>query len=106
MECHVAGRQYHDANDVWDKLTIGTELYLERDIENRYDPYAVAILYRDPNTEDEFLIGYVPKGENQTISMFLEMGHTNIFECRLSKKNEDTHPENQLRVTIKIKRSE
>lgn len=25
MECHVAGRQYHDASEVWDKLTIKNE---------------------------------------------------------------------------------
>ena len=25
-ECHLAGRQYHDANEVWEELKVGTLL--------------------------------------------------------------------------------
>lgn len=105
MECHVAGRQYHEASDVWDKLTIGTELFMVKDAENRYDPDAVAIIYRDLQDEEEYLLGYVPRTENKTLSMFLEMGYADIFECRLSKKDAEEHYEEQLHVTIKIKRN-
>ena len=42
MDCHLAGRKYHDADEVWDKLKVGTLLQLERDLDNRYDPDAVA----------------------------------------------------------------
>ena len=38
MDCHVAGRMYHDADEVWDKLKIGTKLHLVREADNRYDP--------------------------------------------------------------------
>lgn len=24
LECNLAGRQYHEANDVWNKLKVGT----------------------------------------------------------------------------------
>ncbi len=105
MECHVAGRQYHEASDVWDKLTVGTELFLELDKENRYDPNAVAIGYRDPADEEEYCLGYVPRAENETLAKFLEMGYSNIFECRISRKDEEAHYEQQLYVTIKIKRN-
>lgn len=104
MECHIAGRQYHEAGEVWDKLTIGTELYLELDKENPHDLNAVAILYRDPSNEEEYLLGYVPRAENKTLSMFLEMGHSDIFECKLCRKDEEAHYEQQLSVTIKIRR--
>jgi len=30
------------------------------------------------------------------IAVFLEMGWTDIFECRISKLNPDAHPENQV----------
>ncbi len=105
MECHIAGRQYHDASDVWDKLTIGTELLLEREMDNRYDPNAVAIIYRDPKDEKEYLLGYIPRNENKAVAVFLEMGYEKIFECRLSRKDEKAHYEEQLHVTIKIKRN-
>ena len=33
MECHLAGRQYHDVDEVWDRLKVGTKLRLERDMD-------------------------------------------------------------------------
>ena len=44
-ECHLAGRQYHDANEVWEELKVGTLLELQRDQENPYDKNAVAVVY-------------------------------------------------------------
>ena len=35
VDCHLAGRKYHDADEVWDKLKVGTVLQLQRDLENR-----------------------------------------------------------------------
>ena len=34
MDCHLAGRKYHDADEVWDELKVGTLLSLKRDKEN------------------------------------------------------------------------
>ena len=31
MDCHVAGRKYHEADEVWDKLKVGTQLQLVHD---------------------------------------------------------------------------
>lgn len=109
MDCHLAGRKYHDADEVWDELKVGTILKLMRDKENRIDPYAVEVIYerkdKKENVEDEFCIGYIPRDENETIASFLEMGWDNVFECRISKINPDAHPENQVHLTIKIKRN-
>ena len=33
MVCHLAGRQYHDVDEVWDRLKVGTKLRLERDMD-------------------------------------------------------------------------
>ena len=33
MDCHPAGRKYHDADEVWDKLKVGTVLQVQRDME-------------------------------------------------------------------------
>ena len=44
-ECHLAGRQYHDADEVWEELHVGTLLELRRDLDNRYDKDAVAVVF-------------------------------------------------------------
>lgn len=109
MDCHLAGRLYHDADEVWDDLKVGTILKLERDKDNRHDPNAVAVIYEQKNKKgemvDEFLIGYIPREKNERIANFLEMGWTNVFECRINKIDPDAHPEHQVQLTIKIKRN-
>ena len=102
-DCHLAGRKYHDADEVWDELKVGTTLRLERDKENRFDPYAVMVEYE--KEDEEYLLGYIPRGENETIANLLEMGWNHIFECRICKINEEAHPERQVHLTIKIKRN-
>lgn len=104
MDCHLAGRKYHDADEVWEQLKVGTVLKLERDKENRADANAVMVAYQDKDGE-EFMLGYIPRSDNETIACLLEMGWTDIFECRISKLNPDAHPENQVYLTIRIVRN-
>ena len=103
MDCHLAGRMYHDADEVWDKLKIGTVLRLQRDTKNRYDKNAVAVMF-DEN-KATYCIGYIPREENEIIATLLEMGWTDIFECRICKINSNVHPEQQIHLTIKIKKN-
>jgi hypothetical protein len=109
-ECNLAGRQYHDVDEVWEELHVGTCLSLERDLDNRYDKNAVAVVYRDVDVEtgivEEYLLGYIPSDENETIAKLLEMGWDKIFECRISKINSEAHYENQIRLTIRIVKNE
>ena len=109
MDCHLAGRKYHDADEVWDELKVGTALRLERDTDNRYDSNAVAVIYERKDKkgaiEDKFLIGYIPRDNNVMIANFLEMGWNDIFECRISKINPEAHPEEQVYLTIKIRKN-
>ena len=96
-ECHLAGRQYHDVDEVWEELHVGTCLELQRDLDNTID--------KDTGQSEEYLLGYIPSHENETIAQLLEMGWKNIFECRISKINSDAHYENQIRLTIRIVRN-
>jgi len=110
LECNLAGRQYHDADEVWEELHVGTLLELRRDLDNRYDKNAVAVMYnhgldKDRDINDEFILGYIPSRENETIAQLLEMGWDDIFECRISKINPEEHYENQVRLTIRIVRN-
>jgi len=112
-ECHLAGRQYHDCDEVFDELKVGTELQLVYDEGNIHDRNAVAVIYKRPDSlrqqgtdddDNEFLLGYIPRNENGTISNLLQMGWDNIFECRICKINPTEHYEQQIYLSVKIKR--
>ncbi len=71
-ECRLAGRQYHDVDEVWEDLHVGTCLELQRDLDNRYDINAVAVVYNtiDEHTgkSEEFLLGHIPCDETEIIA--------------------------------------
>ena len=69
LSCHLAARQYYDADLVWD-----------------------------------YLLGYIQRDNNRTIADFLEMGWDGAFRCVISGINSDTHPENQVHLTISLLR--
>lgn len=104
MDCHLAGRKFHDADLVWAYLRVGQELRLERDLQNPHDPYAVQVIYNKDG--EDYLLGFIPRTENRDLATFLEMGWDNIFRCVISSINPDTHPENQVHLTISIRRHE
>lgn len=104
-ECHLAGRKYHDADEVWDELKVGTTLRLEAEPENRYDSTAVQVIYDSVEKQDSFLLGYIPRDENSTIFGLLDMGWNEIFECRISKIDSEAHYENQISLTLRIKKN-
>ena len=80
------------------ELKVGTKLELERELNNPFDPQAVAIYYGDTK------LGYIPASSNEEIGKFLELGHTDLFEARVQAVSpEATHPEKQVRVVVFIK---
>ena len=65
-ECHLAGRKYHDVDEVWEELKVGTKLTLIRDLNNRFDTNAVAVVYKKwskDNESETYILGYIPKGK-------------------------------------------
>ena len=106
-ETRLAGRQYHDADEVWEELKVGTLLRLEHEPNNHYDENAVQVIYeRGKNEEDCFLLGYIPCTDNQEIAALLSMDWDDVFECRISKIIPEAHYEHQIRLTIRIKKNE
>ena len=93
----IAGFSYWQGCIVFNNLKIGTELTIEREDDNKFDPYAVAIYY------GEYKLGYIPKGENKEINKFLELGYNQLFEVRINQLSPDENPENQVGVIIYIK---
>ena len=108
MECHLAGTQYHDIIEVFNKLEVGTHLKLVRELDNRFDQNAVAVVYENElgnNEVEDVLIGYIPRSDNSDLASFLEMGWGEMFECRICRIKPDAHYEQQIHLSIKIKRN-
>lgn len=105
MDCHLAGRKYHDADEVWEQLKVGTLLRLERDSNNAYDPEAVAVMFDDEAHNESFCLGYLPGSENTLVAALLDLGWTDLLECRISTLRPEAHPEQQVQLTIKMKRN-
>lgn len=101
MSCHLAGRKYHDADEVFDDLHVGTILNLKREHGNPYDPDAIRVIYEDGYGEN-FVLGYIPQDLNSELAMFLDMGWKKIFECRICKITPEAHFEQQILLSIKI----
>lgn len=57
----------------------------------------IAIYYK--NTK----LGYIPKYKNELLSNLMYFGYSNIFETRINYRNLEKHPEEQIRIVIKIK---
>ena len=104
MTCHLAAKMYNDADLVWDDLNIGTEVSLERDSDNPHDPYAVGVIFEKDG--EKYLIGYLPKGENQEIADMLDMGWGCCYRTVISSKYPYVHPEQQIHITISIRKNE
>lgn len=107
FECHLAGRQYYDVDEVWEQLRVGTVLALERENDNAHDRNAVQVILDngvDESTgeQERFLLGYIPATKTEKICGFLDMGWDDAFECRISKIDAEQHFENQIRITVKI----
>ena len=103
-DSRVAGRKYYDCDLVMDQLKVGSIVRLEHEENNAYDANAVQIIF---NHEDEdFLLGYLPQGEQVEIAKLLQAGWTELFECRISKIDLTLHSEKQLSITIRINRKE
>lgn len=72
MNIQLAGLSFRprEAKDLVAILEVGHEFALEREPDNRFDPFAVKII--DPNTEIH--LGYVPRTASQEISTALAEG--------------------------------
>lgn len=107
-ECVVAGWCFHDLEDMWDELYVGTPLALVRDRKNKHDLNAVALVLADDYDGDpedfdfNFIIGYVPKTENEMIAKMMDMGWSDAFTAELTTvKNHGAYAD-RLRMTIYI----
>lgn len=97
---NIAGFTYYDGVDVLPELSIGTQLDLIPDPENKYDPMAVSVYYK------KHKLGYIPREKNREIFLLISHGYNEIFIAKVNKIKTDTNPENQVGVVVKINSNE
>lgn len=76
---YIAGFTYWDGCRAFSELKVGKPLKLVREEDNKFDPYAVAIYYE--NTK----LGFIPRGENQLVAQFMDLGYNKIFDMRVQR---------------------
>lgn len=93
MECRIAGLAYHNEDHIVDELSVGTKLALVREKNNEHDKNAVAIASAcdyEGNPDDfdfRFILGYIPKEQNEGIAAMLDMGYADSLEAEIIKIN-------------------
>ena len=95
----LGGFRHWGGWEAFENLKIGTKLQFEREADNKFDPYAVAIYYND------LKLGFIPRGENHDISKFLDMGWGDMYEARIQRLTPDAHPEEQVEVIVYVKKN-
>ncbi|WP_299095937.1 HIRAN domain-containing protein [uncultured Winogradskyella sp.] len=88
----IAGFTYYEGVSVFRKLKIGKKLILKLEEENKYDPKAVAIYYKDSK------IGFIPRNENRIFYKLIKIGLSNLIEIRVQQKDASAYPEEQIRL--------
>ena len=104
-ECHLAGRQYYDVDEVWEELHVGTVLKLERQADNHYDKNAIQVIYVRESDNEPFLLGYVPRSDNEILSKLFDSGWNDLFDCRISKISPNVQYEDQIHFTLRINKN-
>jgi hypothetical protein len=97
MNFDLAGFTYWDGVIVFNDLHVGTQLRLVREKHNEFDPYAIALYYGN------YKIGYIPKERNKEISILFDMGWETMFDARINRISDETHPEHQIGVVVYVK---
>lgn len=91
---NIAGFTYWEGCMAIADLKVGSQLQLVRERENRFDPHAVAIYF------NEHKLGFIPRGENELIAKFMDLGYAEIFDCRIQRISPDAHTEKQVYAVV------
>ena len=92
QQCHLAGFQHHDGEELWPYLTVGDSLQLTREPENTHDTNAIRIDWNGRK------LGYLPRTQNDTTARLMDQGKW--FEARIVGL--EKHPNPWRRVSVEV----
>jgi DNA helicase-4 len=88
----VAGFQYHQGEEVWSTLKVGSQLELVREAANPHDGDAVALYFQGKK------LGYMPRGVNSAVAESLDRNEKLIAKVSALSKSGD--PYNRVRFSV------
>lgn len=91
-EGKIAGYQYHDGEQIANKINNGTILKLKREPNNRYDSRAIAVHCKDKK------IGYIAMADNMPLAALMDNG----CQLRAICKAHNTEAETWERVAFQV----
>ena len=87
IEFDVAGTSHReDIEKCRDLLQVNDNLYLEKEPNNKYDAYAIKVIYKNNNVN--YHIGYVPRYYSKDLTKLLETGIE--YSAQIESLNFDT----------------
>ena len=92
QESPLAGFQFHEGEAAWSSMAVGAPLDLVREPDNRHDPNAVAVYFRENK------LGYVPRGENGAVAQMLDRGEE--LAATISRLTVDEDPWQRVRFNV------
>lgn len=94
----VAGVQYYQTDQAWEKLKKGDRVVLQSEPDNQYDTDAVEIYWQDQASRQRFKLGYLPRKQNYAASQLLNKQQTLISRITDLKDSDD--PWQRIQITI------
>ncbi len=88
---HIAGFSYYDGVFAFNDMKVGSELVLKLEEDNKYDPKAVAVYFKNHK------LGFIPRADNDIFYKLLKVGFKGI-SCHVQRLSPEEHPEEQVQV--------
>ena len=89
-----AGVEHYDGEAIWDRLSVGMVLRLQREPTNRFDSNAIEVVVPKLGK-----LGYLPRTSNGALALLMDLTDC-AFEATLSKKEQSENPWKRLAVDI------
>jgi len=101
-EFYIAGVKFRPSAEIklaLNEIEEGTELFLDPEPTNRFDPNAIRIVYGNPVEERPLFIGYVPKIYSSEITGLIEIGLD--VKCYATKINKTGKTWEMFKVVVR-----
>tara|TARA_B100000315_G_C14288340_1_gene456246 strand:- start:30 stop:443 length:414 start_codon:yes stop_codon:yes gene_type:complete len=92
QESVVAGYQYYDGKNIWNRLSINDSLRLKREPKNPYDSKAVEVYWKSAK------LGYIPRLENVNVSHLIDRGEK--LSAKIAELQKSDNPWKRVKVAV------
>jgi len=90
----LAGFNYHQAPEVWQRMRVGDTLQLAREPDNAHDPKAICVSWQG------YKLGYVPRTQNDALSWAMDRGER--LDARVSRLQRHRNPRQRIEFEVYI----